>query len=109
MTDDTGNNLEKSIRVLVVKGEHDEWRKWSKKFLARAKMKGYKNILLGVGKPPKQNEITEDAAKLKLRLLNEAAYNNLLLSCDDDVSFGAVEDALTDDHPDGDAAKAWQN
>ena len=109
MTDDTGNNLEKTIRVLVFKGEHDEWRKWSKKFLARAKMKGYKNILLGVDKPPKQNEITEDAAKLKLRLLNEAAYNDLLLSCDDDVSFGAVEDALTDDHPDGDAAKAWQN
>jgi len=38
---------EKTIRVIPFSGEHDAWRMWSRRFLARARMRGYKEVLLG--------------------------------------------------------------
>ena len=45
--------------------------------------------------------------KSLVRGANDTAYNDLLLSCSDEVSFGAVDEALTSKLPDGDAAKAY--
>ena len=87
---------------------------WSRKFLARAKMKEYKEILTGVEKAPAASlvidETTEAGKKQKTnKIANEKAYNDLLLSCEDEVSFGAVDEAITTSLPDGDAFMAWNN
>ena len=36
-----------AIRVLNFSGKKDEWPSWSKKFLAKAKHSGIKDVLLG--------------------------------------------------------------
>ena len=103
---------EKSYRVLPFSGKHDDWHMWSRKFLARAKLKKYKDVLTGLEEVPgidEEIDVTTKGGKIKTlaRTANDIAYNNLLLSCSDEVSFGAVDEALTIKLPDGDAAKAW--
>ena len=105
---------EKSYRVLPFSGKHDDWRMWSRKFLARAKLKKYKDVLTGLEEVPgidEEIDVATKGGKIKTlaRTANDIAYNDLLLSCSDEVSFGAVDEALTIKLPDGDAAKAWAN
>ena len=37
---------DKAIRVIPFTGDQKDWRMWSRKFLARADLKGYQGILL---------------------------------------------------------------
>ena len=54
--------------------------------------------------------LTESGKKqLKLREKNKEAYNALVLSCDDEVSLGAIETAVSSDYEEGDAKQAWDN
>jgi len=106
----TETEAEKAIRVIPFNGKHEDWRMWSRKFMARADAKGYKIVLLGNVEVPKDSDnIGEDQVKANARKLNKVAYNDLLLSCNDEVSFGAVDEAVTNDLPNGDAAQAWKN
>ena len=79
-----------TIRILGFSGKESDWNRWSKTFLAMAKVKGYKNELKADGAAP------ADPDK------NEQAYNALMLSCQDDVTFGLVDEAG------GDARLAWK-
>ena len=105
---------DKAIRVIPFDGKKEHWHMWSKKFLAKAIVKKYKQVLLGEVTPPPSSEVLnlttdEGKAKMKIKNANELAYNDLLLSCTDEVTFGYVDEACTDDLPDGDAALAWKN
>jgi hypothetical protein len=105
---------EKSYHVIPFDGKDDSWRMWSKKFLARAQMRGYKNILLGKVDVPPHDEVftgtaAEKATKEALRAGNDKAYNDLLLACESDICFNLVDEAQTSDLPEGDARLAWNN
>jgi hypothetical protein len=105
--------VERIVKVMPFKGKKEEWHMWSKKFLARATMKRYKKVLLGDMVVPRHDEeldIKESAGltSFKARVANEEAYNELLLAMEDSVRFGIVEEAIMDDLPDGDAARAWK-
>ena len=50
-------STEKTIRVIPFSGKQEEWRMWSRKFLARAKIRGYKEVLLGLVDVPDQVEV----------------------------------------------------
>ena len=105
---------EKMIRIIPFSGKEEDWRMWSRKFLARAKMREYKEILTGSEKAPAASlvidESTDAGKKQKLnKIANKKAYNDLLLSCKDEISFGAVDEATTTSLPDGDAYQAWMN
>ena len=111
MTEET---TEKAIRILPFSRKQDEWRMWSRKFLARAKTKRFKDVLLGLVNVPSYDEeidveTEEGRLAMAARVANENAYNELLLSCTDEVSFGAVDEAITSELPDGSASKAWAN
>jgi len=56
---------DKAIRIIPFSGKQQDWRMWSKKFLARALMKGYKEVLLGTVQEP-----TTDAKKKTLKEKN---------------------------------------
>ena len=81
---------EKSIRVIEFTGEARDWIYWSKKFLARANMRGYKAILLGTDKQPtkaafeaaKQKSAPDQDEKKVIELyeLAQKAYDELVLS-----------------------------
>ena len=41
--------------------------------------------------------------------MNLQAYNDLLLSCQDDITFGIVDEATSERLKEGDARVAWKN
>lgn len=108
---------EKPIRVIVFNGKQQDWPVWEAKFLARAKKKGYKNLLVGSDIAPPDGEIIDERTeegreKKRLREMNEAAYEDLILSIDGStassrVAFNLVRLAKTRDLADGDAKLAW--
>ena len=105
---------EKTIRIIPFSGKEDDWRMWSRKFLARARVQEYKDILTGTKKAPAAGTTIDESTTVgkeqkKLQLANEKAYNDLLLSCEEEVSFGAVDEAISTSFPDGDAHQAWNN
>ena len=55
MSDEHGTT---SIKVIPFSGKAVDWPVWSEKFLARARRKGYKKILLG------EEVVTNDAENL---------------------------------------------
>ena len=57
---------------------------------------------------PKEDETLMNDDEKKAREANEKAYSDLILSCTNEVSFGLVEGAITDDNPSGDSALAWK-
>jgi hypothetical protein len=86
---------------------------WNCKFLSKAKLAGYDEVLTGKQVTPDDSEAldlrrNEDKVKAKLRKMNIIAYNALMLSCEGGA-FGPVEEAKTTKHPDGDARQAWVN
>ena len=91
---------EKAIRIVTFTGKRDDWRQWSKKFLAVTERREYRMIL---ETDKEELEVTGDDRKKK----NSAAYNDLLLAMTDDVSFGLVDEASSTDYPEGDARVAW--
>ena len=90
---------ERAIRVLPFSGKKEEWNMWSKKFLARAKKLGYRDILTG----EKIND------KEKRSGLNDNAYSDLLLAMNCEVAFDYVDEAVSEEFPEGDVALAWTN
>ena len=101
----------KSIKVLLFT-EKSDWNIWSKKFLASAHIKGYKDILVKPKGEPMEVEEDDKAkeARLQIREMhNDNAYNDLIMSFDDAVNFALVDEAKSDEFPEGDAEKAWKN
>ena len=47
---------EKSIKVIMFDGTSVMWRSWSEKFLARAKRRGYKDLVNGSKEVPKKSD-----------------------------------------------------
>ena len=105
--------METSIKIITFSGKKSDWPIWEERFLARAKRKGYKDIL--TGKPediPKVGDSMNDAKK-KVKNLNELAYADLILSMDAKkatgrIAFGIVKNSKDEkQYPDGNASKAW--
>ena len=88
----------KTIRVIPFSGKEEDWNRWSKTFLATATAKGYREVI----KPT-------DATIMADEELNIMVYNDLILSCQEDVSFGIIDESVSEDFPDGDARLAWKN
>jgi hypothetical protein len=56
-------------------GRQEEWSKWSKIFLFRATLRGYKKIIL------KKEGEEEDWAKNEWEILNELSYAEIMIRC----------------------------
>ena len=93
---------EKSIRIVTFTGKRNDWRQWSKKFLAVAEKREYRSIL---EVDPDKLDIKVDLDERKKK--NSLAYNDLLLAMTEDVSFGLVDEATSTTYPEGDAWIAW--
>ena len=86
----------KAIKVLKFEGKESEWERWSDKFIALARARGFARILLGTEQAPNadkdidrkkadgSNELTdaERKEKKRLRQANGNPYINLQMSCD---------------------------
>lgn len=104
--------IERKSKILPFDPKKTVWPIWSKQFLQRAYERGYRSILVG------DQEIVSDSVakglkkvddKLKWYKLNNKAYTDLMMCFTDDVNFGIIEDAVTDELEMGNAAIAWKN
>lgn len=109
---------EASIKVIPFTGNKRDWPIWSEKFLARADIKGYRDILLGevvVKTDFEFAEIVDEDEKHKaeaIRRLNKDAYIDLLLSIGTEhetgrVAFQIIRTSKTKELSSGDARAAW--
>ena len=87
-----------TIRILQFSGKDEDWNRWSKTFIATAGIRGYRKAL-----------IADEEDDMPTAEINLKAYNDLLLSCQDDVTFGIVEEATSEMFKEGDARVAWNN
>ncbi len=99
--------MERSIKIIPFDGKDGDWREWSAKFLAKANLHGYKDVLLGNIKVPPEKKETLRENEAMAREFNMNAYSNLILSCKG-VPFSIVEGTVSKDMPSGDARLAWQ-
>jgi hypothetical protein len=88
----------KTIRVIPFSGKEADWNRWSKTFMATATVKGYRDVLVPID-PDTEAELED----------NIQAYNDLILSCQEDITFGIVDESVSETFPDGDARVAWTN
>ena len=101
------------IKIAPFSGKQNDWAIWKEKFIARARRKGYKEVLIGKkAVPPDSVEIETKDEKL-LRDANNVAYEDLILLIDGEqaagrVAFNIVRGAKTSDLKDGDASLAWK-
>ena len=96
----------KAICVIVFKGNKDDYRVWSKRFLSAATARGYREILTGKKiKIPKRTKLLMDTDKeeMRLRKANNCAYCDLVLACQGDIGLDLVDEAVTANLPEGDA------
>ena len=98
---------EKSIRILTFSGKKKDWNMWSEKFLAKASMRGYDEILDGTTKVEKDSVTTVTKEQEVARQLNKKAYNELVLSAVDSVTSGIIKSAKRTGIKKGDAKDAW--
>src|SRR5210317_1993881 len=116
-TNDMATELEtylKHNKTISFSGKQSDWRIWQSKFLSNASSKGYRQILDGKVEVPNDStviNISTDAGKKqqKLRDKNREAYHDLIFSCNDEVSIGAIEAATSNDYEEGNARQAWKN
>jgi len=108
---------DKAIRVITFDGKKTNWNVWEEKFLARARRKGFKSLLLGKEIPPNDDEDYDESTKegqkkAKLKDKNITAYEELILSIDGTtkqgkVAFNLVKGAKTKNLSEGNAHLAW--
>ena len=97
------------MSVMMLDGSKKNWTKWSMKFMAKATMQGYHEVLKGKLKiPPEDADVSADEKLSTLRRKNEVAYCELILSMTDEKCFNAIINAKTKILPNGDAALAWR-
>jgi hypothetical protein len=72
-----------TLFVIPFHGKSEEWPTWSKKFLAKSRQYGFKDVLLGKVKIPKTDEVydmeLEEGKKLIIaKDMNELVYTELI-------------------------------
>ena len=117
---------EQSIKVILFDGKKESWNIWEEKHLARAKKKGFKDVLLETAVVPKDgedleekasdNDVTKKEKKMlrEMKTQNELAHDDLIVSMDDSKSGGKVAFNIIrntkdkKDYPHGNAKVAWE-
>ena len=103
---------EKTIRILPFSGLKKDWRKWQAKFIAKARIKGYYQILVGNEVAPRFDAVQDNtevgkANKLLLKA-NEVGFATLMFAMESEVCLSMVESSITNEQPEGCLRTAWK-
>jgi transposase InsO family protein len=104
----------KEFKHFIFSGKKEHFIMWQQKFLSYALVKNFKHVLTGETKlkqPDTNTALSEEEVKSNKDFMtaNNLAYSTLYMCVKDEVSFGAIFNAMTNELPEGDAYKAWQN
>jgi hypothetical protein len=111
----TTTSSETTIRIITFSGKKEDWRMWRRRFEAFAEMRDYADALTTeLVHLPKDSDVLDPTKEMydekkNARKINREAYGALMLACTDKTSFGAIDEARTDDNPKGVAYTAWKN
>jgi hypothetical protein len=89
--------MDLKVKTSSFSGKSKDWSKWSKTFLAKASLRSYKSLLIGALNHPEQElelETSEETLSELQRiflLMNGLAYADLLISCQEDISFSIMK------------------
>ena len=107
------------ISIIPFDGKPEHWPVWEEKFLAHGCRREYKDILLGKTSIPGDSDsidvsTAEGKAKLKIKQLNQLAYEDIIISIIADegpgmVVFQLVKGCKTSSIKDGDSSLAWKH
>ena len=89
----SATNSEENIKVIPFSGKMTEYSVWAVKFLARAKRRGYKDILKGSRQVPKKTDLEDSGVTEEQKKASEAkelTYNDLTLSIATSIPSGRV-------------------
>ncbi len=75
----------KVIRFIPFSGKTDDWNRWSKTFLATVTVKGDRDA----SKPSDPEKKAEANANVQV-------YNDMIVSCQEDIIFGLVDESITE-------------
>ena len=112
----------KTIRVLTFSSEPQDWDEWSQKFLSMAVERGYRDIMEGKERPPRENLIIDkkkpdgtyrlsesERNELKRkRKANVSGYQDLQLACKN-LAFQLISISKTMALPSGCLMTVWEN
>ncbi len=93
------------MKISGFSGERKDWERWNVTFLAKARLRGYRNLIAGIEVAPAKGTKGHDEFMQR----NDFAYAELLISCECDVCLGLVHTSRSEDMPEGDARLAWSN
>jgi hypothetical protein len=107
------------MKIIPFSGKKVDFITWEEKCMARARRKGYKEVILGQVTIPKDDVVLssakeEDKEDIRTREKTEYAYSNLILAIytttsSGKVTFNLVCNSKSDDYPDGNTAVAFKN
>ncbi len=87
-----------TVKIVPFSGKKEDWNRWSKTFLAASTVRGYREVIKPI----------DESAKIDAKK-NIQANCGLMMSCEDNVSFGVVDESISTAFPDADARQAWIN
>jgi hypothetical protein len=87
-------------------GKYEDWNRWSKTFLSKARLRGYKDMLTGTHPQP---DPSNPMAKKEYQVLNKLGYTELMPSFQEEVCFNLIDTAKSETYPNGDAFLAWKS
>jgi gag-polypeptide of LTR copia-type len=97
--------MEMQLKIQGFSGEKKDWERWSITFLAKSKLRGYRELLVGLEIVPTKGVKGYD----KFMQKNDFAFAELLISNKNDVCLGLVDSSRSELMPEGDARLAWTN
>ena len=92
------------IKLTNFSGNQKKLERWSKKFLAKARLRGCRQVILGYEMVDKDGRNFE-----QVKLKNDLAYAELMICCENDLCFSIVDNNVTELFPEGDCFLAWKN
>jgi hypothetical protein len=95
--------MEMQLKIVGFSGLKKDWDRWNVTFLAKARLKGYRNLLVGIDRMPSKGTKGHEDFMTK----NDFAFAELLISCECDVCLGLVNISRSEEMPEGDAHIAW--
>jgi hypothetical protein len=87
-------------------GNYEDWNRWLKTFLSKARLIGYKDMHTGTHPQPNPSK---PMAKKEYQVLNRLGYAELMLSCKEVVCFNLIDAVKSETYPNGDAILAWKS
>jgi hypothetical protein len=97
--------MDVQVKISPFSGQKKDWERWSITFLAKSRLRGHKDVLMGIEIVPTKGGKNFDAFLIK----NDVAYAELLIACEDNLCFEMVHSSRSEQLPEGDANLGWWN